>query len=670
MKVYDLNIALSQPEAVTELYLTKRKFDEFPVRILELKNLEVLDLSSCNLIQIPAAIANLEKLHTLILNENGIRSLPDSIARLPLRVVSLETNALTAIPEVLFHLPQLRELSLAGNFLRELPAPLFGMKQLEKLNISDNQIGALPEDIGKLKVLRRLKTGNNPLYKLPLQLFRCQKLEELSLTGNRLTKIPGAIGQLPLLENLDLSNNELATLPVEISRCQQLRRLNLNRNKLAKLPEFANAFKYLIQFDAGSNYLNRLPAWLQACTRVETINLAGNRLRSLPGFLSELPRLSKFDAAGNILRKWPALPNTLTTLNLSNNPISSIPADIGRLTKLEALYLDQTKLSRLPTQFKFLQALETLSAKDVLLQAPPKSLFAMHHIKHIDGLLTPKEADIVRTLWKTVRKIPQSGKLLPIIYQVAKGRKEALSKVSVRGLLLLHQHEDLEFLIRNELFRRSREQPEQALQAGKVLYCAGETAFDLSTLAARMEKQGLRLVNRPGSDTTHILLGKHPESFPALSKRNLIFINEQALTQFLDYTEQRPLALNPTPEVVANLRQLLLHKEPANIEIALRMMETGGVPKNLLNELLVLCFARHAGLAKALSKMAEALLKLNVGEKEQRIFPWISFPTIIFGTSKSGRKNAGIGGLDVMVADTVFDAASINDGFEDFLNSK
>ncbi|MDZ4679933.1 MAG: leucine-rich repeat domain-containing protein [Saprospiraceae bacterium] len=670
MKVYDLNIALLQPETVTELYLTKRKFDEFPVRILGMKNLVVLDLSSCKLVQIPEEIANLEKLHTLILNDNAVRRLPNSIARLPLRVVSLETNALTAIPEVLFQLPQLRELSLAGNFLRELPVPLFEMKYLEKLNISDNQIAALPEDIGKLKALRQLKTGNNPLSKLPPQLFQCRKLEELALTGNRLTKIPGAIGQLTLLENLDLSNNELAALPVEISCCQQLRRLNLNRNKLTKLPEFDRPFKYLIQFDAGYNFLNRLPDWIQQCTRVENINLTGNRLRSLPGFLSALPRLTKLDAAGNILRKWPALPDTLTTLNLSNNPIASIPNDIGHLTKLETLHLDQTKLSRLPAQFKFLRALETLSAKDVLLQAPPKSLFYMHHIQRMDGLLPPKEAEIVRLLWKTVRKIPQSGKLLPLLYQVAKGRKEVLSKVSVRALLLLHQHEDLEFLIRNELFRRSREQPEQALQAGKVLYCAGATAFDLATLAARVEKQGIRLVNWPGVDTTHVLLGKHPEFSPALSKRTLIFINELVLSQFLDHAEQRPLALNPTPEVIANLRQLLFHKEPTNIEIALRMMEAGGVPKALLNELLVLCFARHAGLPEALSKMAEGLLKLNVGEKEQQGLFGMRDAAMLFGTPELGRENVGIGGLDIMLAGSAFDAASIDAGFKEYLNNR
>lgn len=670
MKVYDLNIALSQPEAVTELYLSNRKFEVFPVRILGLKNLTVLDLSSCKLIQIPEAIANLEKLHTLILNDNAMRRLPDSIAQLPLRVVSLETNALTAIPEILFQLPQLRDLSLAGNFLRELPAPLFSLKYLEKLNISNNQIIALPEDIRKLKALRQLKIGNNRLSKLPAQLFHCEKLEELALNSNGLTKLPGGIGQLLALENLDLSNNELASLPIEVSRCQQLRRLNLSRNKLTKLPEFDHAFKYLIQFDAGYNYLTRLPDWIGLCTRVETINLAGNRLRSLPVFLSELPRLSKLDVSGNILRKWPALPDTLTTLNLSNNPIASIPPDIGRLTKLEALHLDQTKLKKLPAQFKFLKALETLSAKDVLLQTPPKSLFSMHQIKRMDGLLTPKETAVIKLLWKIGRKTPQSGKQLPVVYQVATGHKEALSKVSIRALFQLHQHEDLEFLIRDELFRRSKEQPEQALQAGKVLYCAGETVFDLAILGARVEKPGLRLVPRPGFDTTHVLLGKRPEFFPALSKRSLVFINEQTLTHFLDHAEERHLAICPTPEMVANLRQLLFHKEHTNVELALRMMQGGGVPHALLNELVVIWLARYAGLPEALSKIAEVLLLLNVGEKEQRILAGMRQPTMIFGTSKSGRKNVGIGGLELILAGSVFDATSIYAAFEDFLNSK
>ncbi len=619
MKVYDLNIALSEPEAVTELYLSNRKFEVFPVRILEMKNLTVLDLSSCNLTQIPEEIANLKKLHTLILNNNRIPGLPDSIASLSFRVVSLETNALTAIPEVLFQLSQLRDLSLAGNFLRELPAQLFNLKYLEKLTVSNNQIGVLPEEIRKLKALRQLKVGNNPLTKLPPQLFHCQRLEELALNNNRLTKLPGGIGQLSALENLDLSNNELAALPVEIGHCHQLRRLNLRRNKLTKLPELDQTFKYLIQFDASNNYLTRLPNWIQQCTRIEAMNLAENRFRSLPTFLSELPRLTKLDVSDNILRKWPALPDSLTTLNLNNNPITSIPADIGRLTRLEALHLDRTKLKKLPDQFKYLQALETLSAQGVLLKTLPKALLSLHQIRRLEGLLEYPLAILIRELWEMARERPISANLLKPVYDVLSEKQLALSKVSVQGLFSILDHEELVFFIREELFRRSQGKPDQALRAGKVLYCAGIPLFDLSELPARVEKQGIEYATRPNPKITHVLLGQAPEFHPALAKRNLIFINERELTRFLDQAEQRHLVVDPAPEVLENLRQLLLHKDPVNVEIALRMMQAGGVPEPLYNELLAILLARRPEFRGNLHTLARDLLSLNLSERDRQL---------------------------------------------------
>jgi len=658
MKVYDLNIALSQREAVTELYLSKRNFEVFPTSILELKNLAVLDLSSCNLIQIPAEIASLKKLHTLILIDNRIPELPDSIASLPLQVVSLENNGLSAIPEVLFQLSQLRDLSLARNLLTEIPEQLFGLKYVEKLNISNNRLMSLPEQIGNLNALRQLKMGNNPLFKLPTHLFHCKKLEDLAINGACLTKIPGAVGQLALLENLDLSNNELTALPVEIGRCHQLRRLNLNRNKLTKLPDFGHYFKYLIQLEARQNHLNRLPAWVSHCTRMETINLAGNRFRSLPAFLRELPRLAKLDVSDNTLRKWPALPDSLTTLNLNNNPITSIPADIGRLTKLEALHLDRTKLKKLPDQFKYLRALETLSAQGVLLKIFPKILLSLHQIRRFEGLLEYAPAMLIRQLWEIARETPISANLLKPVYDALSEKHLALSKVSVQGLFSLLNLEGLEVFIRQELFRRSQGKPDQALRAGKVLYCAGIPLFDLSELPARLEKQGIEYATRPNAKITHVLLGQAPEFHPALSKRSLIFINESELTRFLDHAEQRHLVVDLEPDALENLRQLLLHKDPVNIEIALRMMQAGGVPEPLYNELLAILLTRGLRLPDYLRGLVRNLLLLNLSEQDRQL---LSIRRRMFFIEEPSPHHPGetISGMENLLRNSIFDASRI-----------
>ncbi len=658
MKVYDLNIALSNPEAVTALYLSNRNFDQFPAAVLKLNMLEVLDLSACQIKELPSAIADLHHLHTLVLDNNALQSLPASIGQLSLRVLSLAANRFTALPEAITRMTTLRELSMANNGLQELPDALFDLKHLTRLDLSINQLTLLPQSIKRLQALRRLHLDINRLSALPLGLFQCQKLEELRLNANQLTKIPAAIGKLEALENLYLGNNALSTLPVELGHCQNLRRLHLGQNKLRKLPEFEPPFNYLIQLHVCKNQLTQLPVWLRHCTRLEEIDLSGNAFRKLPEFLTELPRLTQLDASYNNLRKWPALPNTLTKLHLNKNPISSIPATIGQLTRLRDLSLDGTKLQRLPDNMGELQALQALSGQGVLLKTLPKSLLSLHGIAHFAGFLEYNSIVLVRELWEITREAPLPAHVLKPLYDALDGKTGALSKVSVQALFSLLNQEDLAFLIRSELFRRSQAKPNGALEAGKVLYCAGTPLFDLATLPARVEKQGIEYAPRPSHKITHVLLGQAPEFHPALAKRNLIFINERELTRFLDQAEQRPLVVDLVPEALENLRQLLLHKDPVNIEIALRMMQAGGVPEPLFNELLAIVLSRRLRLPDYLQALVRDLLLLNLSEQDRQL---LSIRRRMFFLEEPSALHPGetITGMENLLRNSAFDAKRI-----------
>jgi hypothetical protein len=82
--------------------------------------------------------------------------------------LDLRNYYLTALPESIGGLAQLRTLKLAGNRLTALPESIGGLAQLDTLDLRGNYyLAALPESIGGLTQLRTLDLRDNFLLALP-----------------------------------------------------------------------------------------------------------------------------------------------------------------------------------------------------------------------------------------------------------------------------------------------------------------------------------------------------------------------------------------------------------------------------------------------------------------------------------------------------------------------
>ena len=101
----------------------------------------------------------------------------------------------TALPESIGRLTDLRQLDLSGNLLTALPESLGELAHLKKLYLDQNQLASLPGSLGRL-------TG----------------LVELHLDYNHLTELPPGVGQLASLETLNLHNNRLRSVPDELGQ--------------------------------------------------------------------------------------------------------------------------------------------------------------------------------------------------------------------------------------------------------------------------------------------------------------------------------------------------------------------------------------------------------------------------------------------------------------------
>ena len=137
MKVYrSLDKALKEPEKVYILDLNKEKLKDFPLEILQLKNLNVL-----------------------LLQKNKFKEIPDTIQ----------------------NLTYLQELDLSRNKLTEIPVGITKLQHLKSLTLNRNQIEALPPEFGNLSELQYLDMWSNNLSEFPRELSKLEKLKTFDL---------------------------------------------------------------------------------------------------------------------------------------------------------------------------------------------------------------------------------------------------------------------------------------------------------------------------------------------------------------------------------------------------------------------------------------------------------------------------------------------------------
>ncbi|KAL5017928.1 hypothetical protein ScPMuIL_003650 [Solemya velum] len=138
-------------------------------RLREAQETGHLDLSACELTQIPQAVFFMMKntvVKTCDLSHNLLKKLPSKffIAFPRLTELHLGSNRLNTIPEEIKQVSGLRDVDISGNSFTCVPSVLYQMENLRKLDASKNDIFDM--DVSKLKNVVSLTDVNledNPL---------------------------------------------------------------------------------------------------------------------------------------------------------------------------------------------------------------------------------------------------------------------------------------------------------------------------------------------------------------------------------------------------------------------------------------------------------------------------------------------------------------------------
>jgi leucine-rich repeat protein SHOC2 len=233
-------------------------------------------------------------------------------------------------------------------------------KKLGVLSLSEHELSAVPIELFSHDIVKSLKTldlSKNQLSRLDERLQQCALLKTLMLDHNHLCAgcLQDILPHLEKLQNLSLSHNRLASQPLppharggtgdkHVNRLgQQFSNMNLKRpgskQQRQNQPDLAPAVVF-----------PPLPVTLPApvSQSLRQLNLSYNSLAEIPQVVFTLRKLEKLHLAGNTITlvsvEIAKLKDSLQELNLDDNKhLSSLPAEVGQLSKLKVLSLQNNQ---------------------------------------------------------------------------------------------------------------------------------------------------------------------------------------------------------------------------------------------------------------------------------------------------------------------------------------
>jgi len=237
-------------QTLTELYLNNTGiYGDLPVEIGQLKNLRILNMESCEDLQLSdnSVLYGLESLEYLNMNRVPMaNTLPEGISNLKnLRELYIGSCRLIgSLPDDIGELKYLKTLNVSSNTIRKLPASFGNLDSLTSAYFQSCYIDSLPETFGNLASLKILNLSSNTgLENIPAILGNIDSLQALDLTWNKFKGgLPKELANLKELTSLNLSGNNLTgAVPEEFSKLEKLTSFNINNTNLSSLPVIAEA---------------------------------------------------------------------------------------------------------------------------------------------------------------------------------------------------------------------------------------------------------------------------------------------------------------------------------------------------------------------------------------------------------------------------------------------
>jgi len=322
------------------------------------------------------------------------------------------------------------------------------------------------------------------------------------------------------------------------------------------------------------------------------------------------------------------LPPVLTTfkslrsLEITNASFVEFPNDIFKLSNLEDLTLDQLIGKHIPQDWSALSNLRTLNfGSSELLLHDFNFVDTLPKLKHLDinkcklssnYLLMSKKKLPIRN-WQYFRTLSPFPLKHFLTFASAIKRSSLSTKDQEYFFDFAFQQKNFNDLpelplinllkalcinsvpLRKECLTILEQWTQErkgidSLQEGATLHILGTTNLSKKSIQAKLKEQGIHYSANFSTKVTHLLIGRNPKAPYPTDLPNLAIITENQLQKF--FSNKQPHFIEQTTqfdqkELQENLLTLLRNPDANNVLIALEMLQSGGVPPELMEDLLV-----------------------------------------------------------------------------------
>jgi len=333
---------------LTEIVFSWNRLTSIPPAVLDLPHLTTLDVSYNKLTSIddclwPPSLTDLD------VSNNDITSIHKELSN-SLTSFNANYNNISSIEDAVFP-SSLSHLWLSHNRLTKVPSDL--PHSLTFLSIGNNLLTSTPPSVSELPpFLTDLYLGHNALTSIPLAVSHLSQLDYLGVSYNNITSFDNIV--LPnSLVLLRVDGNMLTSIP-DLTYLPNIKEIYMAKNNISNTPSDVLPTS-LTELLLSDNSLTAIPPVVSTLTRLVGLGVSGNKITSLDhiSFPTSLEALLASDNSITTITSLtfndPAAHNNLKTLDLKNNPITSIATDAFKhLQQLEGISLENTRLARLP----------------------------------------------------------------------------------------------------------------------------------------------------------------------------------------------------------------------------------------------------------------------------------------------------------------------------------
>jgi len=370
----------------------------------------------------------------------------------------------------------------------------------------------------------------------------------------RFKEFPESLFKAYNMESFRFEDHSLKKLPVDLFNMKKLKRWSFMDTSIKEVPEEA-LDKPFESVDLELKRINEFPAYLKRLQGLKILYLSSVRFTEIPKEIAHLKQLEY--------------------LLIKHSKITSIHREIGSLSNLHDLEIRDTAITALPSEIARLKKLKTLAIIDnPELKYFPEEIILMPNLVrirfHKNGFPSTEANKLIEDGFEN--KVER--KLLALHMAVLQDNKAYLEDNATIADMLVALNSPVALLREKVLMWLSEQDAAKPLSEESEVLVLGKFDKTITEVKNELAELGAKVAKKYSGSTTHVLIGQKPgDKLSPLIAKDVVWVTEKHLTAGNGAASTAEESVELSPQRINQIKMLLTSTEPANLEMALDIIE-------------------------------------------------------------------------------------------------